>query len=79
MNTKQCKDCANYHVITRGHNKGPVPTTRGVCLAQSVYASNAAGPSTAPPTAELAVLPFGKHKLTIVKGTDIKPHCNYVR
>jgi len=79
MNTKPCQDCSNYHVIKRAGKKEPIPTLRGVCLALSTYASNAADSEFIPPMAKKDVLPHGKHLLTVVKGTTVKKHCPHVR
>ena len=79
MNTKPCNACANYYAIKRAGKNGPIPTLRGICLALSVYASNAADAATIPPLAKKAVLPFGRHVLTVVKGSAVKQHCQQVK
>jgi hypothetical protein len=61
----------------KGLQKKSVETRRGTCLATSVYASNSVGDTEIPLQAKTAVLPNGLHKLTIVLGAGIKPHCSF--
>ena len=81
MNTHECSECRRYHVILRTAKKGDVPTKRGICLAQSVYATNAVDKEEKiiPPGARTERLPYGNHQLVAVRGNDVKPHCQHFK
>ena len=79
-NTIKCGSCVRYYALQKTqHNKKPLDLQRGHCLARTVYASNKPGDHNYPAGAKTAELPFGNHKVYIVKPNQVVRACTHAK
>ena len=71
-----CGECLRYYPITVPTGKGSSKeTSRGHCLAKSVYAKNKPGNPVYPPGAKIADLVHNQHKIVVVRKDQKSPEC----
>ncbi len=76
-NTHKCGECSLYHALVKPHRdgKGSTDIQKGHCLDRTVYASGKAGNPVYPAKAKTAELPHNRHKIALVRASDVHPNC----
>jgi len=72
-----CGECTHFHAIKIPTGTGSTrETDQAHCLAKSIYAKNKVDHPVYPPGAKIEDLPFGRHKIVIVRRNQHHPHCD---
>lgn len=76
-----CGDCIFYHSLVRPQSgkRTAKDLHRGHCLNRTIYAVNKPGTHTYPAGAKTANLPYGRHKIIMVRTHTVVPHCTAVK
>lgn len=78
-NTTPCGKCQRYSELFRETKAGPRSQHKGHCLQYTVYASNKPGQPVYPVGATVRDLPFGRHKIKLVREDVIIASCAFVK
>lgn len=78
-NTIPCGKCQHYSELLRGTPTGSRSQHKGHCLQHTVYASNKAGQPVYPVGATVQELPYGRHKIKLVRENKVIPSCAFAK